>query len=140
MENEMFKKSIICAVAALSIAAVAASPANALSRDGALALGLGIGTVSAIGFASAQPSYKLIDYREHRHREHRHGDGGGVYFGVGGPGFGIYSGNGYFPGYYGGGYDYRPEGGGYRFWSRRCAERWGYDTPRWNRCMDRHGV
>jgi hypothetical protein len=136
MENEMFRKSIICAVAALSIAAAAASPANALSGNGALALG--IGTVSAIGIASAQPSYQLVDRREHRHREHRHGDGGGVYFGLGGPGFGIY------PGYYGGGYDYgydyRPEGGGYRFSSRRCAKRWGYDTPRWNRCMNRHGV
>ncbi len=128
----------MCAVAALSIAAAAASPANALSRDGALALGLGIGTVAAVGIASAQPRYELIGHREHRHR-----DGGGVYFGIGGPGFGIYSGDGYYPGYYGSGYnygyDYRPQGGGYRYWSRRCAKRWGYDTSRWNRCMDRQG-
>ncbi len=129
----MFKKSIICAVAALSIAAAAASPANAHSRNGALALGLGIGTAAAIGIASSSPSYQPVDYREHRHR-----DGGGVYLGFGGPGFGIYSG-GYYPDYYNRGDYYRPEGGGYRFWSRRCADRWGYNTSRWNRCMDRHG-
>lgn len=137
----MFQKSIICAVAALSIAAAAASPANAFSRHGALAPG--IGTLSTVGTASAQPSYQLVDRREHSHREHRHRDRGGIYFGIDGRGFGVYPGGGYYPGYYGGGYeygyDYRPQGGGYRFWSRKCAKRWGYDTARWNRCMNRQG-
>ncbi len=47
----MFKKTVIAAVAALTIAAAMASPAQALSKKGAFFLGLG--SVAAIGIASA---------------------------------------------------------------------------------------
>jgi len=135
MEMKMFKKSILCAVAALSIAATAGSPANALSSNGALALGLGAGTAAAIGVASTQQPYQLVDHRGYRHR-----DSGGVYFGIG-PGFGLYTDDGYYSGggYGYGGYGYRRENRGYRYWARECADRFGWETRRWNRCMDRHG-
>lgn len=109
----MFKKSLIAAVAALTIAASMASPAQALSKNGALALGLGLGTVAAIGIASAH-------------------DRGGYY------GYDGYYAGGYYPagGY---GYGYRRENRGYRYWARECADRFGWETRRWNRCMDRHG-
>ncbi len=62
----MFKKTAIAAVAALTIAAATASPAQALSKKGAFWLGLG--SMAAIGIASA----------------HAHGG----YYGDYGPGYG----------------------------------------------------
>ncbi len=47
----MFKKTAIAAIAALTIAAASASPAQALSKKGAFWLGLG--TVAAVGIAAA---------------------------------------------------------------------------------------
>ena len=44
----MLKKSLIAAIAAVTIAASMASPAQALSKKGAVFLGLGLGTVAAI--------------------------------------------------------------------------------------------
>ncbi len=49
----MFKKSLIAAIAAVTIAASMASPAQALSKNGAVFLGLGLGTMAAIAAANA---------------------------------------------------------------------------------------
>jgi len=62
----MFKKTAIAAIAALTIAAASASPAQALSKKGAFWLGLG--TMTAVGIAAA------------------HANGG--YYGDYGPGYG----------------------------------------------------
>ena len=102
----MFKKSLIAAVAALTIAAGVSSPAQALSKKGAVFLGLGLGTAAAIGIANAHDR----GYRDHGYRDH---------------------------GYRGHGY--RSDRRAYRYWARECADRWGYETRRWDRCMARHG-
>jgi hypothetical protein len=47
------RNTAIAAIAALTIAASMASPANALSKKGAWALGIGLGTVAAVGAANA---------------------------------------------------------------------------------------
>ena len=51
----MFKKTAIAAVAALTIAAASASPAQALSKKGAFWLSLG--AMTAVGIASAHGGY-----------------------------------------------------------------------------------
>ena len=58
----MFKKLMIPAIAALTIAAATASPANALSKKGAFFAGLGAAT--AIGIATA--------HAHHGHYGHGH--------------------------------------------------------------------
>ena len=111
----MFKKSIIAAVAAVTIAASMASPAQALSKRGALALGLGLGTVAAIGIANA--------HDRDRHYGNNH----------------YYAGSGYGGGYgYGSGYGYR-EGRAYRRAFRKCDYRFGEGSWRFDRCMARRG-
>ena len=64
----MFKKTAIAAVAALTIAAAMASPAQALSKKGAFFLGLG--GAAAIGIASAHAHGGY-------HGGYGHGYGGG---------------------------------------------------------------
>ena len=70
----MFKKTAIAAVAALTIAAAMASPAQALSKKGAFFLGLG--SAAAIGIASA-----------HAHGGYHGGYGHGGYHGGYGHGY-----------------------------------------------------
>ena len=63
------RNTAIAAIAALTIAASMASPAQALSKKGAIALGFGIGTMAAVGAAHAYG--------------HDHYGYGGAYYGEG---------------------------------------------------------
>ena len=100
----MFKKSIIAAAAALVISAsMAASPAHALSKKGAFAIGaFSALAITAVAAANAQA------------RGHGYGYG--------------YEGH--------GGYSPRRS---YKRAARRCADRYGWKTWRWERCMERRG-
>jgi hypothetical protein len=114
----MLKKSLIAAVAAITIAASLASPANAGDRTGRVLLGLGVGTALGLGIAAASDRHGYYD------NGHYYGGGyGGGYY-VAGPSYG---------------YGYRSDRRAYRYWSRECADRWGYETRRFDRCMARHG-
>ncbi len=121
----MFKKSLVAAVAALTIAASMASPAQALSKRGAVALGLGLGTIAAIGIASAHDRNRYYEPEEYYN--------GGDYYDSGD----YYNGGGYYV--TNSRYRYRSEHRSYRSWARKCANRWGWQTRRWDRCMARHG-
>ena len=68
----MFKKSLIAAVAALTLAAAAALPAHAISKKGAAFLGIGIGSAIALGAAAAA------------HDRHRYYEDDGYYYAGGG--------------------------------------------------------
>ena len=66
----MFKKTAIAAIAALTIAAASASPAQALSKKGAFFLGLG--SAAAIGIASAHAHGGYYGDPGHGYRGGRH--------------------------------------------------------------------
>ena len=66
----MLKKTVIAAIAALTIAAAMASPAQALSKKGAFFLGLG--SVAAIGIASAHAHGGYYGDHGHGYRGGRH--------------------------------------------------------------------
>ena len=94
------RNTAIAAIAAITIAASMASPANALSKNGAIALG----AFSALAITAAAAS--------------AHAHGGGYYDD--------------------GDYGYRG-GRAFRRAERRCANRFGYDNWRFDRCMARKG-
>lgn len=98
----MFKKSIIAAAAALVISAsMAASPAHALSKKGAFAIGaFSALAITAVAAANAQAHGHDYGYEGH------------------------------------GGYSPRRS---YKRAARRCADRYGWKTWRWERCMERRG-
>ena len=91
------RNTAIAAVAAITIAASMASPAQALSKKGAF--WAGVGTATVIGLAAGAA----------------HANHGGYYN----------------DGYY--------EDRAYRRAANKCANRYGWHTWRWERCMDRRG-
>ncbi len=96
-----FRTTAIAALAAISMAAVMASPAEALSKKQRIGLGIGLGAI-ALGAAAASANA--------RHRE-----------------------------YYDDEYDDYRDSRAYRRASNRCADRYGWETRRWYRCMERAG-
>ncbi len=66
----MLKKTAIAAIAALTIAAASASPAQALSKKGQIALGAALGTAAIIAGAHAHGGYH--DGYGHGYRGGRH--------------------------------------------------------------------
>jgi hypothetical protein len=93
------RTTAIAAIADITMAAAMASPAQALSKRGGIALGVGLGAL-AVGAAAAAA---------HDRRRHYDDD-----------------------------YEYRG-GRAYRRAANRCADRYGWETRRWYRCMDRQG-
>ena len=91
------RNTAIAAIAAITIAASMASPANALTKKGAF--WAGAGTAAFIGLAAGAA-------HAHNHGYHSYG----------------YS-----------------EDRAYRRAANRCADRYGWNTWRWERCMDRKG-
>jgi len=94
------RTTAIAAVAAITMAAAMASPAQALSKKGGIALGVGLGALAICAAAAAA------------HDRRYYGDGDY--------------------------YEYR-ESRAYRRAANRCADRYGWETRRWHRCMDRQG-
>lgn len=98
--NSTILNTAIAAIAAITIAASMASPAQALSKKGGVALGIGLGAL-AVGAAAAAAHDRNRYYRDEEYN------------------------------YY--------EGRAYRRAAHRCADRYGWETRRWYRCMDRQG-
>jgi hypothetical protein len=96
-----FRTTAIAALAAISMAAVMASPAEALSKKQRIGLGVGLGAI-ALGAAAASANARHRDYYDDDY------------------------------------YDYRSSRA-YRRAANRCADRFGWETRRWYRCMDRAG-
>ena len=94
------RTTAIAAIAAITIAASMASPAQALSKKERIGLGVGLGML-AIGAAAASASAREREYYDDEY---------------------YYRGN-----------------RAYRRAAQRCADRYGWETRRWYRCMDRQG-